>query len=36
MVEYAVALVVVTIVGGILFTLGGNIGAVIDASAGAF
>lgn len=36
MVEYAVALIVVTIVGGIIFTLGGNIAAIINASAGAF
>lgn len=35
-VEYAVALIVVTIVGGIVLALGGNIAGIIDASAGAF
>ena len=34
--EYAVALIVVTIVGGIVLALGGNIAGIIDASAGAF
>ena len=36
MVEYAVALIVVTIVGAVLFAFGGNIAAIIDLSAGAF
>lgn len=36
MVEYAVALVVVTMVGAIIFTFGGNIAAIVDTSAGAF
>lgn len=35
-VEYAVALIVVTIVGGIVLGLGGNIAGIIDATAGAF
>ena len=36
MVEYAVALIVVTIVGVVIFAFGGNIAAIIDLSAGAF
>lgn len=36
LVEYAVALVVVTIVGAVIFALGANIATIIDASAGAF
>ncbi len=36
LVEYAVALVVVTLVGGVIFALGGNIATIIGASAGAF
>lgn len=35
-VEYAVALIVVTIVGGVVLGLGGNIAGIIDATAGAF
>ena len=35
-VEYAVTLIVVTIVGGIVLGLGGNIAGIIDATAGAF
>ncbi len=35
-VEYAVALIVVTIVGAVVMGLGGNIATIIDASAGAF
>lgn len=35
-VEYAVALIVVTIVGAVVLGLGGNISTIIDASAGAF
>lgn len=35
-VEYAVALIVVTIVGGVVLAFGGNIAGIIDASAGAF
>ena len=35
-VEYAVALIVVTIVGGVVLGFGGNIAGVIDSSAGAF
>ena len=36
LVEYAVALIVVTLVGGVIFSLGGNVASVIDNSAGAF
>ncbi len=36
LVEYAVALVVVTLVAGFILAIGSDIGAVIDASAGAF
>ena len=36
LVEYAVALVVVTIVGAAIFALGGSISGVINNSAGAF
>lgn len=36
LVEYAVALIVVTIVGGVIFAFGDNVAAIIDASAGAF
>ena len=36
MVEYAVALIVVTLVGGVLFLFGADMASVIDASAGAF
>ena len=36
LVEYAVALIVVTIIGGIIFTFGGNIATIINVSAGAF
>lgn len=36
LVEYAVALIVVTLVGAVLFALGGNVAGIIDASAGAF
>ncbi|MGR3512769.1 MAG: hypothetical protein ACU0GG_08390 [Paracoccaceae bacterium] len=35
-VEYAVALIIVTIVGAVVLGLGGNIAGIIDASAGAF
>lgn len=35
-VEYAVALIVVTIVGAAVLGLGGNLAGIIDASAGAF
>jgi hypothetical protein len=35
-VEYAVALIVVTIVGGVVLALGDNVATIIDASAGAF
>lgn len=35
-VEYAVALIVVTIVGAVVLGLGGNVAGIIDASAGAF
>ena len=36
LVEYAVALIVVTLVGAVIFSLGANIATVIDNSAGAF
>ena len=36
LVEYAVALIVVTIVGAVLFAFGGNIAGIINVSAGAF
>ncbi len=36
LVEYAVALIVVTIVGAVIFTFGGNVAAIIDISAGSF
>ena len=36
LVEYAVALVVVTIVGAVIFGLGTSISGIINASAGAF
>lgn len=36
LVEYAVALVVVTVIGGVIFQLGGTISAIIGLSAGAF
>jgi len=36
LVEYAVALIVVAIVGGFIFLLGGNIGAIIGISAASF
>jgi len=36
LVEYAVALIVVTIVGAVVLGMGGNIAGIIDASAGAF
>ena len=36
MVEYAVALIVVTLVGTVIFGLGGNIAGIINVSAGAF
>ncbi|MEM6387533.1 MAG: Flp family type IVb pilin [Pseudomonadota bacterium] len=35
-VEYAVALIVVTIVGAVVLALGGNVAGIVDASAGAF
>ncbi len=35
-VEYAVALIIVTIVGSVVLGFGGNIAGVIDSSAGAF
>ncbi len=35
-VEYAVALIIVTIVGAVVLSFGGNIAGVIDSSAGAF
>ena len=35
-VEYAVALIVVTIVGAVVLGLGGNVAGIIDGSAGAF
>lgn len=35
-VEYAVALIVVTLVGGVIFLMGADISTIIDASAGAF
>lgn len=35
-VEYAVALIVVTIVGAVVLALGGNVAGIIDLSAGAF
>lgn len=36
LVEYAVALIVVTIVGAVVLGMGGNIATIIDRSAGAF
>ena len=36
LVEYAVALIVVTLVGVTIFALGGDIAGIIDLSAGAF
>lgn len=36
LVEYAVALLVVTLVGAAILTLGGDISGIIDNSAGAF
>ena len=36
MVEYSVALIVVTLVGAVIFALGGDVAAIIDTSAGAF
>ncbi len=36
LVEYAVALVVVTIVGAVIFALGDNIAIIMGTSAGAF
>ena len=36
LVEYAVALIVVTLVGVAIFGLGGNLSTIIDNSAGAF
>lgn len=36
LVEYAVALIVVAMVGGLILALGGDIAAIIDGSAGAF
>lgn len=36
LVEYAVALIVVTLVGAAIFGMGGNIAAIINSSAGAF
>jgi Flp pilus assembly pilin Flp len=36
LVEYAVALIVVTIVGGVIFAFGANVAAIINLSAGAF
>lgn len=36
LVEYSVALIVVTIVGGVIFAMGDSIAGVISASAGAF
>jgi len=36
LVEYAVALIVVTIVGAVVLGMGANIAGIIDASAGAF
>ncbi len=35
-VEYAVALIVVTIVGAVVLGFGGNIAGIVDATAGAF
>ncbi|MDJ0638187.1 MAG: hypothetical protein QNJ20_05080 [Paracoccaceae bacterium] len=35
-VEYAVALIVVTIVGAVVLTFGDNIAGIVDATAGAF
>lgn len=35
-VEYAVALIVVTIIGAVVLGLGGNVAGIIDLSAGAF
>lgn len=35
-VEYAVALIVVVVVGTAIFGLGGNIAGIVDQSAGAF
>ena len=36
LVEYAFALIVVTLVGGVIFALGTNVSIIVDASAGAF
>jgi Flp pilus assembly pilin Flp len=36
LVEYAVALIVVVLVGAVIFTFGGNIAGIINVSAGAF
>ena len=36
LVEYAVALIVVSLVGVVIFAMGGDIAAIIDVSAGAF
>ena len=36
LVEYAVALIIVTIVGAVVLAMGGNIASIIDATAGAF
>ena len=36
LVEYAVALIVVTLVGGVIFALGANVSLIVDGSAGAF
>lgn len=36
LVEYAVALIVVTIVGAVIFSLGTNIAGIIELTAGAF
>ncbi len=35
-VEYAVALIIVTIVGAVVLGFGGNVAGIIDLSAGAF
>jgi|GEM_PF-4703633 Flp pilus assembly pilin Flp len=35
-IEYAVALIVVTIIGTVVLGFGGNIAGIIDATAGAF
>ncbi len=36
MVEYAVALIVVTLVGAVILAFGSNIATIVDSSAGAF